>query len=439
MKTAAAKRFVIMLVIAIGVLPTGLAAKERRGATLVVTKLDGARVSGELIAVKPDALFLLNDSGRDESVDLAEIRTVRVVRKSRALPWAIGGFVTGAVEGSYLASRDEEDRNTGTTLLAIGIFGGAQALLGAGIGLALGADAVISFAGEPDDIVSKHLDRLKGYSREGRIRISASPEESRPAPSRLPRRPRFRFSSATTLNLGHNYHTVIDGRGTWRFPEDVPPGESGPYDVPVTQNSNRTGRFDPVQLGPFSLAYEWTEHWLTEIEVLFNSGSSVYSYALPAFVSTADGRTYETAFFAPLRHADFDSLLIGLGYRLVAPGPLNRITAEIGVAAGPAWLHFSEVSWGNNPAGRKTVLSARAHIACDYYFIQAASLGGFVSYRYLEARLPGMTLTDVATFHPADEDVPYTNEITRLTEVTFPDEPVSRSGLALGLRLTIRL
>jgi hypothetical protein len=60
-------------------LPTGLAAKVKHGASLVVTRVDGSLAAGELIAVRPDSLLLLS-AGKDRTVDLADIETVRIVR-----------------------------------------------------------------------------------------------------------------------------------------------------------------------------------------------------------------------------------------------------------------------------------------------------------------------------------------------------------------------
>ncbi len=70
--------------------------KEKRGATVVVTRLDGSRVSGELAAVRPDALLLLSD-GRDESIGFADIETIRIKKRSRAGLFGLLGVAAGVV------------------------------------------------------------------------------------------------------------------------------------------------------------------------------------------------------------------------------------------------------------------------------------------------------------------------------------------------------
>ena len=87
MKVMPAKLIASTLAVSLLVLPAGLAAKEKRGADLVVAKIDGSKVSGELIAVKPDSLLLLS-AGMDLSIPLVDIRDVRIVRRSHALLFA---------------------------------------------------------------------------------------------------------------------------------------------------------------------------------------------------------------------------------------------------------------------------------------------------------------------------------------------------------------
>ena len=111
-------------------LPVGLSAREKRGAKVAITFKDGHYAAGELIAVKPDSLLLLNFHGIDESVELAGIRSVRVVRKSKALLGAACGLLAGMVGTRIVNSHREKSGNI------ITLFG--QAMEAAGTGLAFG-------------------------------------------------------------------------------------------------------------------------------------------------------------------------------------------------------------------------------------------------------------------------------------------------------------
>ncbi|NIO48596.1 MAG: hypothetical protein GTN73_04040, partial [Candidatus Aminicenantes bacterium] len=75
----------LFLVFSLMMLSVNLYAKERRGATLIITKKDGQRIKGELITVKPNSLLLLDTEGKDVSVDIADIRVIRVVKRSKLL------------------------------------------------------------------------------------------------------------------------------------------------------------------------------------------------------------------------------------------------------------------------------------------------------------------------------------------------------------------
>ena len=55
------KKFIsLFLIFSLMMLSANLYAKERRGAKLIITKKDGQRIEGELIAVKPNSLLLLD-------------------------------------------------------------------------------------------------------------------------------------------------------------------------------------------------------------------------------------------------------------------------------------------------------------------------------------------------------------------------------------------
>jgi len=97
----------LILVFSLIMLSVNLYAKERRGAKLIVTKKDGQQVEGELITVKPSSLLLLNTEGKDVSVDIRDIKVIRIVKKSKALLGAgLGLIILG-----------------GGTALSIAIFG----------------------------------------------------------------------------------------------------------------------------------------------------------------------------------------------------------------------------------------------------------------------------------------------------------------------------
>jgi hypothetical protein len=170
MKTMTAKLIASVLVVSFLVLPAGLSAKERRGANLIVTRLDGSQVSGELIAVKRDSLLLLSN-GRDESVDLADIKTVRIVKKSLAGKGALYGFLAGALGGALWgsANQDSDALGNATALVAGAYVGAIGALSGLLLGSVVGVDSSFTVAGKPEAVVAEYWDKLRAHAREPRL------------------------------------------------------------------------------------------------------------------------------------------------------------------------------------------------------------------------------------------------------------------------------
>jgi hypothetical protein len=171
MKTLASMLIASVLVVSFLVLPADLSAKERRGAKIVITRLDGSKVSGELIAVKRDSLLLLNNVGRDESIDLLDVKTVRIVKKSRAGKGALYGFLVGAAGGALWgsANQDEDVWGNGTAWVAGAYVGAIGALSGLLAGSVLGLDSSYTFAGKSEAAESAYWEKLRAHARVPRL------------------------------------------------------------------------------------------------------------------------------------------------------------------------------------------------------------------------------------------------------------------------------
>lgn len=229
--------------------PGGLSAKERKGADLVVTKLDGTLVSGELIAVRPDSLVLLAISGADVSIGSAEIASVRIIRPSKigtgALWGGLGGVLAGGILGG-LASNDFDSLGALGIVIWGSVFGAIGGLGGLGVGTLMSVDTVVPFAGKPEETVRARLEKLRGYSREYRLgggrlelRISPppaptprppvrSPEAVGSAPSPPRRAFHFRVRLPYTFGVQSGYGSDPDPLQTsFRFLDGLP--DTGPY------------------------------------------------------------------------------------------------------------------------------------------------------------------------------------------------------------------
>ena len=183
------KKFVsLFLVFSLIMLSTNLYAKERRGATIIIQRIgDQVRqvkktlegtpwetpfitgIRGELIAVKQNSLLLLDTEGKDVSIGIADIRVIRIVKKSKALLGAGIGLVVGGGGGALLAlvmNAGHEPYTIQTRAIFAGMLGGLGGLLiGAIIGAGAGADKTIHFEGMTDFEIEEALEKLRKKAR----------------------------------------------------------------------------------------------------------------------------------------------------------------------------------------------------------------------------------------------------------------------------------
>jgi hypothetical protein len=170
MKKRPDKRIAAALALLVLVLHGTLSARERRGANLVIRLKDGHYASGELIAVKPDSLLIL--AGKDESVDLAGIRNIRIVRRSKAGLGAACGLLAGVLGTVIYASAQKETDNLLTAMgQGVDAAGAGVAFMAGGLGIGLGAgalagkDKTIQLEGKSESEVRMALAYLRGKAR----------------------------------------------------------------------------------------------------------------------------------------------------------------------------------------------------------------------------------------------------------------------------------
>ncbi len=167
------KKFIsLFLVFSLMMLSVNLYAKERRGAKLIITKKDGQLIKGELIAVKPNSLLLLDrKSGADVSVDIGDVRVIRIVKKSTVLQGlGIGllvgggsGILLGTTESAGAAGAEGFEGLGGAVIALIGIVGGL--LIGGVVGSSAGKDEVIPIEGKPPAFIEFNLEKLRKKAR----------------------------------------------------------------------------------------------------------------------------------------------------------------------------------------------------------------------------------------------------------------------------------
>ena len=164
------KKFIsLVLIFSLMMLSVNLYAKERRGAILLITKTDGQQRRGELITVKEDSLLLLDsESGAAVSVDIDDIKVIKIMKVSEVWKgFRIGGFI-GSVAGALLFIASEKWKVVSLPIAMFtspAILGGTVgALIGGTVGVAV-ADKTILLEGMSDSEIKEALDKLRKKAR----------------------------------------------------------------------------------------------------------------------------------------------------------------------------------------------------------------------------------------------------------------------------------
>ena len=180
------KKFIsLFLVFSVLLLSGNMFAKERKGADLILQKTDGQQVRGELIAVKENSLLLLDrDTGADVTVDIGDISSIEIVKKSKTLAWGSIGLLSGGVMGALVGYMEGDDPpgygmwwghriswdigilTAGEKALNYGILIGLSgAILGGIIGAIAGTDKTIQIEGKSDSEIQEILEKLRKQAR----------------------------------------------------------------------------------------------------------------------------------------------------------------------------------------------------------------------------------------------------------------------------------
>ncbi len=143
------------------------------GTELHLFQKDGHERTGELIGVKENCLVLYQ-SGIDFSVDIKELKMIKVLKKSHMVQGALIGLVIGAVAGGvggaiYLSGDGDDEwanfHRIILTIIASAAGGGIGLLTGGVVGSLQGIDETIQVEGRTDAEIDKILLKLRRKAR----------------------------------------------------------------------------------------------------------------------------------------------------------------------------------------------------------------------------------------------------------------------------------
>ena len=151
-----------------------LGPDQKPGAKIVIKKIDGQEVEGELIAVKKDSLLVKrSESGADVNVGLTAIKTITILKEAKVIGGVGAGLLVGGLVGmiaGYIPSDKEasfgpsEAAYASAAGLVIGALLGA--LLGGIFSSNAGKDKTIQIEGKSDSEIQEILEKLRKKARE---------------------------------------------------------------------------------------------------------------------------------------------------------------------------------------------------------------------------------------------------------------------------------
>lgn len=168
--------FVIYLSILLFFIPVSstLAKEKKHGAELEILAKYGSFIKGELLAVKGTKLILMESGSKSEvDKDISEVRSIKIVNKSKFLKGAGYGLLIGGGSGfllGILSGDDPPDVFMPMTALQKAFLGGAVfGILGAPIGGLFGAmkgkDESINLEGRSAEEIKLILKKLNKKAR----------------------------------------------------------------------------------------------------------------------------------------------------------------------------------------------------------------------------------------------------------------------------------
>ena len=396
MKQGSGRFVAAALAILMLVLPGTLSAGRWNGIDLIITCLDGRQVRGELIAVKTDTLVLFGTDAKVESVLLTDIKNIRICRKSKARQGLLGGFLAGSGRRSYLGAGLSGGEEWGVRGAILGAFLVAipASLPGLVVGMAAGLDDEIDFgrpAGDRKEPILAKLEppgpwRRRSMSRSQGPRRPGSPGRD-PLPSRYDRT-RFKLTWMPGYRVGGRGDFTKSENIAFRFTEDLPPEEAGPY----------ASSWRPFEDGPrfssgrMTLAYAWSRQLASEVELCISDRWTDLRSGDLRFTSTLNGLSYSLRISAATkrrtRHRFLSACPSGRSCRL-SSSPIPSNWGWPPAQPRISWRGRNAYDFPSDYDGtdrhRAVTWAARARVSYDYYFNPAVSMGAFAEYRWIQA------------------------------------------------------
>jgi hypothetical protein len=163
------KVLTLLLFVSLVAYSGNLMAKGKTGRDLVVTKIGGEQVKGELIAVRQRSLLLMDWQTRgDVSIQIKEVRNIKYTEESHLLRGGLLGLLAGVALGAVASAawlEKNDSHKTAVVLKLSGTFGGLGGLIGATVGQATSPINIIQIEGKGEAEINAILGDLRSMAR----------------------------------------------------------------------------------------------------------------------------------------------------------------------------------------------------------------------------------------------------------------------------------
>lgn len=387
------QQFFIAVVVFSLICPGNLWAKrEKPGAKVLITKLNGTKIKGELLKVEKDSLQLLvSETLNKVSIHINEIDNIEIKIESNFWKGALKGGLIFGVLGfgvSYYFGRVDNEDSAVEDGLRTGVRSVVPGILVGGLISAIpGFYKMYQIRGKsPAKIekIRKKLEKKARFKTEVPENIGQTLGPSNPAPSKMSK-------IHLTLEPGYFKSQALD-------------------DYLSVFNRVDTGD-DEVLIGPFGKCLENSDIYLKNIKIeysiskkvalgfMYSSLNKPRSEGLIIYESNHEnysghilgeckgGVYYFTAAYMPVTNTfhQKSSFKLGAGIGLSAIN-LNFRTAHMGFGEQPS-VEFDRISFSKN------FLSFSAFAGYDYYFNRHLSFGINIEYKYIPIRVEAFQLT----------------------------------------------
>jgi hypothetical protein len=439
----------LALIVALAV-PTGdLCAKTRsRGAEVVVQRMDGTFLAGELLAVQGKTLVVSDRvSARDVTVGIEDVRAIRIVRHSKVLKKAALGFLYAGVPVGALGLAGGGGGGITNRIPAIALFGAAGALYAGLRAVAKGADETAVLGGAPGTRADSALKKLgsmalfrgalpanfDGVGRQPKLGAPLAANQGRFEDLMAPRLPRFHLSFEPALYTSRETAPSTHLFQNMGFGDTHPGGSVFFFDYGPTTYPRATGG-SGISLRGFTAEYSLNRSFV--VGFAYASLGKVAVEGFRMIPVTWRGESYYTELYASAASAG-DGYFITAAWRPTPDIFFNRYAFKLGVELGlcAARMTFgtSEYAFGTDVDKRsvtKAVPAAGIVAGLDSYYGRNMSLGVWARYRYASARVGTFGLN--GSYISLDEQA---NPIDVPITVAFPAHRINLGGPAAGVSL----